>query len=201
MTGALSVRIVAGLQPSFSALTDIDFDSLTWGNIVRRFLDAKNDPVKLRTYLNTQLCLAEPGRVIAAAGAKESLQTTDRVWPVKVNAKNGRPLYCLYFDHNFWACRLYRETIQHFDPKRHRPYAPATYFATDTGDDYFQELMKEHEVWKNRKTIREKVSQSAVNDFGDCEKIGLVQDWCVRMSREDTNYLLKAGNQAVPQTE
>jgi len=44
--------------------------------------------------------------------------------------------------------------------------------------------MQEHEVWKNRKTIWEKVSQSAVNNFGDCEKIGLVQDWCVRMSKE-----------------
>jgi len=311
----------------FSALTDISFDSLTWGNIVLRFLDAQNDPVKLRafnneilgvpepvvrsqdttfeqlrrlipgpgwndpppwkmrdedgritgiipllssqvsyigmtadnqkdtvkyrvraygkdgrsylldygrfpaqpgfpelrTYLNTRLfttldgvsspiykcymdiqgtrwydaidlCLAEPGRVIATAGAKESLQTTDRVWPVKVNAKSGRPLYCLYFDHNFWAGRFYRETIQNFDPKRHRPYAPATYFASDTGDDYFHELMQEHEVWKNRKTIWEKVSQSAVNDYGDCEKIGLVQDWCVRMSKEAPDYLLKAGN-------
>ena len=74
-----------------------------------------------RWYDAIDLCLAEPGRVIATAGAKESLQTTDRVWPVKVNAKSGRPLYCLYFDHNFWAGRLYRETIQHFDPKRHRP--------------------------------------------------------------------------------
>jgi hypothetical protein len=99
-------------------------------------------------------------------------------------AKSGRPVLILYFDHNFCAGRLYRETIQHFDPKRHRPYAPATYFASDTGDDYFHELMQEHEVWKNRKTIWEKVSQSAVNDFGDCEKIGLVQDWCVRMSKD-----------------
>ncbi len=154
-----------------------------------------------RWYDAIDLCLAEPGRVIATAGAKESLQTTDRVWPVKVNAKSSRPLYCLYFYHNFWAGRLYLETIQHFDPKRHRPSAPATYFASDTGDDYFHELMQEHEVWKNRKTIWEKVSQSAVNDFGDCEKIGLVQDWCVRMSKEDTTYLLKVGNQAVPQAE
>jgi len=145
-----------------------------------------------RWYDAIDLVLAERGRIVATAGAKESLQTTDRVWPVKVNAKSGRPLFCLYFDHNYWAGRLYRETIQHFDPRRHRPYAPAIYFAADTGDDYFHELMQEHEVWKNRKTIWEKVSQSAVNDFGDCEKIGLVMDFCERMCREDPDYLLKS---------
>ncbi len=48
-----------------------------------------------RWYDAIDLCLAETGRVVATAGAKESLQTTDRVWPVKVNAKSGRPLYCL----------------------------------------------------------------------------------------------------------
>ncbi len=144
-----------------------------------------------RWYDAIDLCLAEPRRIVGVAGAKESLQTTDRVWPVKVNAKSGRPVLILYFAHHFWAGRFYRETIQQFDPRRHRPYAPATYFATATGDDYFQELMQEHEVWKNRKTIWEKVSQSAVNDFGDCGKIGLVQDWCLRMSKETQTYLLK----------
>src|SRR5688572_18450048 len=102
-------------------------------------------------------------------------------------AKSDHPVLIRYFDHNFWAGRPYRESIQHFDPKRHRPYAPATYFASDTGDDYFHELMQEHEVWKNRKTIWEKVGQSAVNDYGGCEKTGLVQDWYVRMSREEAN--------------
>ena len=76
-------------------------------------------------------------------------------------------------------------------PLPDRPGAPAIYFASDTGDDYFEEFMQEHEVWKNRKTIWEKVSQSAVNDFGDCEKIGLVQDWCVRMSKEPSDYVLQ----------
>lgn len=52
--------------------------------------------------------------------------------------------------------------------------------------------MQKHKVWKNRKTIWEKVSQTAVNDFGDCEKIGFVQDWCVWMSKEESNYLLRA---------
>jgi hypothetical protein len=151
-----------------------------------------------RWYAALALCLAETGRIIATAGAKESPQTTDGVWPVKVNAKSGRLLYCLYFDHNIWAGRFHRETIQHFDAKRSRPYAPATYFASETGDDYLHELMQEHEVWNNRKTIWEKVSQSAVNDYGDCEKIGLVQDWCARMSRNAPDYLLRAGNQAVP---
>lgn len=41
-----------------------------------------------------------------------------------------------------------------------RPYAPAIYFASDTGDAYFHELMQEHEVRKNRKMIWEKVSQT-----------------------------------------
>ena len=36
--------------------------------------------------------------------------------------------------------------LQHFDLKRHRPYAPVIYFASDTGDDYFHGLMQEHEV-------------------------------------------------------
>ena len=104
-------------------------------------------------------------------------------------APDNRPVQLL---HNFWAGRLYRETIQHFDPKRHRPYAPAIYFATDTGDDYPHELMQQHEVWKNRKTIWGKVSQRAVNGFGDCEKIGLLQDWCVHMSKDAQYYQLKS---------
>ncbi|HWB06394.1 MAG TPA: hypothetical protein VG796_25445 [Verrucomicrobiales bacterium] len=94
--------------------------------------------------------------------ARRSLSRRPTVWPVKVNVKSGRPVLILYFDHNFWAGRFYRETIQQFESRRHRSYTPATYFATDTGDDYFQELMQEHDVWKNRKTIWEKVSQSAV---------------------------------------
>jgi len=53
-------------------------------------------------------------RIIASASAWESRKTTGRVWPVKVNAKSRRPVYCLSFDHNFRAGRLYRETIQHF---------------------------------------------------------------------------------------
>lgn len=36
----------------FSALTDIAFDSLHWGHIVRKFLDAQGDPVKLTAFNN-----------------------------------------------------------------------------------------------------------------------------------------------------
>lgn len=137
------------------------------------------------------LCLAEPGRIIATAGAKENLQTTDRVWRIKVNSRSGRPLWVIYFDHNYWAARLYRDTIQHFDPKRHRSYAPAIYFATDTGDDYFHELMQEHEIaGKRGRPVWAKVSHHAVNDYGDCEKIGLIQDWCVRGCKQAPDYLL-----------
>lgn len=57
--------------------------------------------------------LPAPRRGIATASPR-SLKTTVRVWPVKVNAKSGRPVNCLSFDHNFRAGRLYRETIQHF---------------------------------------------------------------------------------------
>ena len=31
----------------------------------------------------------------------------------------------------------------------------------------------------------------AIKDFGNCEKIGLVQDWCVRMSKEEPDYTLR----------
>jgi phage terminase large subunit GpA-like protein len=44
----------------FSALTDIAFDSLTWGNIVRRFLDALGDPVKLTAFNNELMAEPEP---------------------------------------------------------------------------------------------------------------------------------------------
>jgi hypothetical protein len=88
---------------------------------------------------------------------------------------------------SFRAGRLYRETIQHFALKRHRPSAPATCFASATGDECFHEPMQEHEVWKSRKTIWENVSQSALNDFGDCKKVGLVQG-----SKDDPEYLLRS---------
>lgn len=44
----------------FSAFTDIAFDSLTWGHLVLRFLDAQNDPVKLRAFNNEIRGLPEP---------------------------------------------------------------------------------------------------------------------------------------------
>lgn len=154
-----------------------------------------------RWYGAIDLCLAGPGRVVATAGTKESLQTTDRVRPVKVNDRSGRPLCCLYFDHNSRAGRLYRETIQHSDPARHRPCAPVTCYASDTGDDYFRKLMREHEVRKNRRTIWKKVSQNAVHDFGDSEKIGLVQYSSVRVSTEDSNYLLRNETQKTTRSD
>lgn len=44
----------------FSALTDIAFDSLQWGYIVRRFLDAQGDPVKLTAFNNEIMGEPEP---------------------------------------------------------------------------------------------------------------------------------------------
>lgn len=44
----------------FSALTDIAFDSLHWGNIVRAFLDAQGDPEKLTRFNNEIMGEPEP---------------------------------------------------------------------------------------------------------------------------------------------
>lgn len=44
----------------FTALTDIAFDSLHWGNIVRRFLDAQGDPGKLTAFNNEIMAEPEP---------------------------------------------------------------------------------------------------------------------------------------------
>lgn len=137
-----------------------------------------------RWFDSIDYCLADYPRTTGVAGAKESVQTTDRVWPVKVNSKSGRALYVLYFDSNFWEGRLYRDTIQHYDPNRHRAYAPAMYLPRDVGDEYLHELMQMREVWKHRRMIWEKVSLAAVNDYGDCEKIGMIMDWVLRQSKE-----------------
>ncbi|HWB02211.1 MAG TPA: hypothetical protein VG796_04240 [Verrucomicrobiales bacterium] len=32
--------------------------------------------------------------------------------------------------------------------------------------------------------VNSRAACRALNDYGDCEKIGLVQDWCVRVSKE-----------------
>lgn len=134
-----------------------------------------------RWYDAIDFVISEAGRTVATAGAGSTVQTKDRVWPVQVNSKSGRPIYVIYFDHTFWAGRLYRDTIQAFDRKRHRAYAPAIYFAADTGDDYFEELMKEREVSHNgKRPTWEKITQHSVNDYGDCEKIGLIMDFCER---------------------
>jgi hypothetical protein len=148
--------------------------------IYRCYIDIQGS----RWFDSIDLCLADYPRIVGVAGAKQNMQSSDRLWPVKVNSRSGKALYVLYFDSNFWEGRLYRDVIQHFDPKRHRPYAPAMYFPRDVGDDYLIELMQMREVWKNRRMIWEKVSASAVNDFGDCEKIGLIQDWCLRQTKE-----------------
>ncbi len=55
--------------------------------------------------------------------------------------------------------------------------------------------MQESGVRQNRKFIWEKFSQHAVKDSGECEKTGLVQDWCVRVSKENSDHLVWAATQ------
>lgn len=292
----------------FSALVDIAFDSLQWGNLALRWLDSQGDPAQLRAFFNAILGLPEPSqrsqdttldhlrRLIPQRGESDpapwrmrdergdlsghipalstqldylgmtvDCQKDHLKYRVRAHAKDGRsylldygrladlddvpayldstrfttmdgvvcPIYKCYIDvgnryhevldlcaanypriegikgdgidaraamggkcwvhttctksqqpinyhmiaASYWERQLYVERFQHFDPLRHRPNAPALHFPSDIGDDYLDELTKMKEVYENHKVKWVKVSQNAVNDYGDCEKYGLVMDY------------------------
>ena len=95
-----------------------------------------------------------------------------------------RPVQYHKIASQYWERHLYVNRIQHFDPRRHRPWAPGIYFPTDIGDDYLQELVamqlvavpvKKGSAFVN--WVWKKINSDLKNDYGDIEKYFCVMDY------------------------
>lgn len=160
------------------------FDTMTFttpdgveGPVYKCYIDVGGEFNRFHDVLELTLAYATAARKIEGCkGEGGAVRMKGLIWPNVSGAKSGRPAAYWMFDSPWFEEHLYVKTIQKHDPRRHRHWAPAMHFPSDVQDDFLVELTRMKQVWVNREYRWEKVSQSAIQDYGDCCKMRGVMD-------------------------